>query len=228
MNMDHSSPAMSTCALLVLPPELRSEILLLVLVHQQHTPLIPLAAHLVQDPARTPKPARFCVNVLLTCKQLNAEGTPILYGSNVFSAHESLLASHPRFLLQTQPHRIALSPVTSARAISLIKRFYMHVRLDTDPRFTAAQVRESFSGAEELELEVFQSMYDSCDYGTLMLFEGVRGVGRAAVYGSVGDGQYARYLQDLMMKAEGEDVAARDEGTMGRSLGWDYRTNKVS
>ena len=225
MEMEPSIPAAPTCPLLSLPAELRSEILLLVLVHQQHTPLFPLAGHLARDPRRAPQPTRFCANVLLTCKQLNTEGTPILYGSNIFSAHESLLASHPRFLLQTQPHRIALSPVTSARAIGLIKRFYMHVRLDTDPRFTAAQVRESFSGAEELEIEVFQSMYDSCDYGTLMLFEGVRGVGRAVVYGSVGDGQYARYLQDVMMKAEGQDVAARDEGTMGRSLGWDYRTN---
>jgi hypothetical protein len=216
------------CGLLALPAELRSEILILVLVRVQQTPIIPLAGHLMPSTALAPQAPRFCANILRTCHQLRSEGEPILYGMNCFAAHDSLLADHPRFLLQTQPHRITLPPVTSPRVIKLIKRFYIHVRLDTDARFTAAQVRESFSGVEELQIEVFQSMYDSCDYGTLMLFEGVRGVGKARVYGSVGNGQYARYLEDVMMRAEGESVAAPDEHTLGRSLGWDYRvTNKT-
>ena len=62
------------------------------------------------------------------------------------------------------------------------------MRLDTDPRFTAMQVEESFTGVEELDIEVFQSMYASCDFNVLKLFEGVRGVSRAMVRGSVGDG----------------------------------------
>ncbi|KXL43298.1 hypothetical protein M433DRAFT_156146 [Acidomyces richmondensis BFW] len=149
---------------------------------------------------------RPCVNVLRTCKQANSEGTPILYGENRFHAHPSLLTALPSFLLLTRPNRITLSPVTSPRLVQLIRRYYLHVRLDTDPHFSRCQVEESFSGVEELEIEVFQAMYGSCDFSVLRLFEGVRGVGKAVVQGSVGDGKYAEWLANTMMSAPGTET----------------------
>jgi len=76
------------------------------------------------------------------------------------------------------------------------------VRLDTDPRFTASEVSAAFSGAESLEVEVWQAEYGSVDLRVLKLFEGVRGVRRARVCGSVG-GKYARWLEDVMMREVG-------------------------
>lgn len=95
------------------------------------------------------------------------------------------------------------------------------MRLDTDARFTAEQVESSFSGVEELEIEVFQSMYGSCDFTKLRLFEGVRGVNRAVVDGSVGDGKYAAWLAGIMMLPEGEEVLPYSEVYVGGHWAWD-------
>lgn len=84
------------------------------------------------------------------------------------------------------------------------------MRLDTDPRFTARQVDEAFTGVHELEIEVFQAMYGSCDFGVLRLFEGVRGVGKAVVQGSVGDGRYAAWLARTMMLPAGSPTEVCD------------------
>lgn len=80
----------------------------------------------------------------------------------------------------------------------------MQVRLDVDALYTSAAVAAAFSGAEELEVEVSQAMYDSCGIGVLRRFEGVRGVGRARVGGSVPDRRYARWLEERMMSGVGE------------------------
>lgn len=40
--------------------------------------------------------------------------------------------------------------------IDQIRKYYIVVRLDCDPRYTKTQVTESFSGVDELEVEVFQ------------------------------------------------------------------------
>ncbi|TKA73401.1 hypothetical protein B0A55_04284 [Friedmanniomyces simplex] len=173
----------SSSRLLSLPPELRNAIWSLLLVHdlevETRRPLntLPPTSHALRR-------ERVCANVLRTCKQANKEGTPILYGDNTFLAHSSLLAALPAFLLRTTPTRIVMSPVKHSRVADMIRRYYIHVRLDTDPRFTRLQAEESFTGVEELEIEVFQSMYGSCDFSVLQLFEGVRGVGKAVVQGA--------------------------------------------
>lgn len=87
-----------------------------------------------------------------------------------------------------------------------IRRWTLTVRLDTDPRFGAAEVAAAFSGAESLRVEVWQAQYRASGLGVLRLFEGVRGVGEAWVRGSVED-RYARWLERAMMSAEGEEVA---------------------
>ena len=103
----------------------------------------------------------------------------------------------------------------------MIRRYYIHVRLDIDPRFTRMQAEESFSGVEELEIEVFQAMYGSCDFSVLKLFEGVRGVGKAVVQGSVGDGKYAEFLARSMMSAPGQEIPAFSEEYIGGNKAWD-------
>ena len=86
----------------------------------------------------------------------------------------------------------------------------MSVRLDVDPRYTADKVREAFSGVEELEVDVFQAAYGSYDFGVLSLFENVRGVQRCRVYGSVGDGRYAKWLERAVCRGVGERVEGFD------------------
>ncbi|KAK5113759.1 hypothetical protein LTR85_010776 [Meristemomyces frigidus] len=205
----------SASLLLALPAELRNAILTYLLV-QNPTSITALPSHLFP---------RFCANILRTCKQVNSEGTPILYGENTFRAHSSLLATLPAFLLLTRPNRVSLPPVTFPRVAKMIRRYYIHVRLDTDPRFSKSQVEESFSGVEELEIEVFQAMYGSCDFSTLRLFEGVRGVDKAVVQGSVGDGKYAEWLSRCMMSPAGAEVEAYSERYIGGNKAWEAWQN---
>ncbi|KAI4857897.1 hypothetical protein E4T45_00597 [Aureobasidium sp. EXF-8846] len=81
-----------------------------------------------------------------------------------------------------------------------IKRWYIYLRLDIDARFTAEQLEQAFSDAEELEIEYFQPAYGYGDNGTLKLFEGIRGVGLAKVIGGSGcDAEYARSLEAMLM-----------------------------
>lgn len=184
------------CLLLQLPPEIRNQIWDLLLVQNIHlkrgTPY-----HTIPDESK--RRTRFCANVLRTCKQINAEGTPILYGENVFQAHRSLLATLPSLVLHLASDPVCCPPVTNSRVVKLIRRFHVFVRLDTDPRFSASQVEESFNGADELHIDVFQSMYGSSDFSVLKLFEGVRGVGKAKIEGSLGDRRYADWLAGVLM-----------------------------
>ncbi|KAK4899462.1 hypothetical protein LTR27_003195 [Elasticomyces elasticus] len=83
------------------------------------------------------------------------------------------------------PVRVPMPPVKHRRVADMIRRYYLYLRLDTDPRFTRLQAEESFTGVDELEIEVFQSMYGSCDFSVLHLFEGVRGVGKVLIKGSL-------------------------------------------
>ncbi|KAI7082329.1 hypothetical protein KC356_g8465 [Hortaea werneckii] len=215
----------SASALLSLPPELRNEIWRYLLVHAaspspSRREIDRKKHHHRSLAERGLREPHICTNLLRTCKQANAEATPILYGENTFNAHPSLLATLPSFLLSTLPIRVTLPPVTHPRVVHLIRKFSLHVRLDTDPRFTSSQAEESFNGVEELEIEVFQAMYGSCDFSVLELFEGVRGVGRAVVRGSVGDGRYAGWLAKSMMCLPGEKpLAFTGEECIGRRQG---------
>lgn len=197
---DNQRPAPPTSRLLALPAELRTQIWSLLLLHDPTPPPSVL-------PNNSPRPCP-SVALLRTCHQLQHEATPILYGGNIFAAHGSLLTSLPALLVTTHPHR-TLGPVTSPRLLRLITRFRLAVRLDVDARFTRRQATEAFSGVAELVVDVFQSMYGSCDFGVLRLLEDVRGVGKAGVVGSVGDGRYAAWLAEGMMLADGVE---REEG----------------
>ncbi|KAJ9637722.1 hypothetical protein H2199_007213 [Coniosporium tulheliwenetii] len=114
--------------------------------------------------------------ILATCRQAHTEGTGLLYGANTFSAHPALLTQLP-FLVK------ASRPIVCPAVVGRIRRWHVKVRLDTDPRYSAEDVRKAFSGAEEVEVDVWQTQFGAYDYGNLGLFEEVRGVGRAVVGG---------------------------------------------
>ena len=131
--------------------------------------------------------------LLEVCRMVHEEGKQILYGSNVFLAHPNLLTGLPRL-------RLYYDTVRAKPLISLIRRFHIRVRLDCDPNFSATKAENAFSGVEELTVEVFQAQYRSSNYKVLKLFEGVRGIQKASIYGSVtGFPEYVSWLQDAMM-----------------------------
>lgn len=203
----------SQCRLLQLPAELRTEIWRLLLLQRLDETCI--------DP-----PNRFCANILSTCRQINAEATPILYGENIFEAHSNLLAALPHLLLLTQPRQIkVINPVTKERTRRLIRRYFIRVRLDTDPRYTRAEVEESFNGAEELEIEVFQASYMTANLDVLRLYEGVRGVGKVTITGSLGDGKYASWLAKCMQLPPGTMTEPYFEQFIGGQPFWNAWAN---
>ena len=188
------------CRLLSLPAELRNHIWRhLLFLPPPSVPVGPSAG------VNARLDGRVCANILQACRQLNAECAPVLYGENLFSAHNSLLSALPAFLRYHTPYRAMLPPVLHGRVARLIRRYYMYLRLDVDLRFTQHDVEESFTGLEELQIEAFQSMFGAYDWSNLKLFEGVRGVRKAAVYGSVGDGKYATWLARTMESAIGDE-----------------------
>ena len=78
----------------------------------------------------------------------------------------------------------------------MIHRYHIRIRLDCDPNFSAKAAKESFDGMDELTIEAFQAQYGSSDHGVLELFEGIRGVKQAKVYGSVtAFPEYVRWLR---------------------------------
>jgi hypothetical protein len=206
----------------MLPPELRNQIWSLLLIQntRQH-----YGSFVLIDLEASKQRSRFCANVLRTCKQINAEGTPILYGENIFSAHRNLLATLPSFVLDLRSEPICCRPVLSMRVAKLIRRFHVFVRLDTDPRYSPRQVEESFSGVDDLHIDVFQSMYGSCDFSVLSLFEGVRGVKRVKIDGSLGDRRYANWLADTIKLPPGQVPEPFHEECVGGVKAWDAWTH---
>lgn len=130
--------------------------------------------------------------ILSTCRKIHEEAADLLYTTPVFHAHPSLLASLPHL-------SSAARPVLYPSVISKIKRWQLNLRLDTDPRFTMAQATAAFSGAEYLQIRVWQSMFDGADCSVLRLFLGVRGVKVAKVGGSAKP-ELARWLEKRMME----------------------------
>jgi len=104
--------------------------------------------------------------------------------------------------------------------VDMIRRFHIRVRLDCDPYYKREAVKEVFSGAEQLEVEVFRSSWGVGGYESLEGFVEIRGVGRARVHGSLG-AKFARWLEGCMESKEGAEVGMleSDEGFVERY--WD-------
>lgn len=184
-----------------LPGEIRNQIYELLLV----VPAIPDSHALGQTPRVHP-------SILAVCRQTYHEAIKILYGSNTFIAHNSLLSSLPQL-------RRWLGPVKSPSLISLITRFYIFIRLECDPRFTALEAHAAFSGAELLTIEVSQSQFRGSDHRVLKLFEDIRGVKKARVFGSVsGFREYAAWLERAMMSPAGSKLLMLEEAPISVRL----------
>ncbi len=97
------------------------------------------------------------------------------------------------------------------------------MRLECDARFSAEDAERTFSGKEELTVECFQSQFRGSGNEVLRLFEGIRGVRKARVFGSIGDWpEYVRGLEKAMMSPVGtvvelkrDDEVMVDEGVAG-------------
>ncbi|KAK7519306.1 uncharacterized protein IWZ02DRAFT_433845 [Phyllosticta citriasiana] len=217
-----------TSPFLRLPGELRNQIY----EHLLTSPSLPS----LQQKARNCHTATACSKlpradihpaILSTCRQIHAEATPILYARNTFAAHPSLLAKMPHLV---RPSR----PVLANSVINQIRHWRVAVRLDTDALYSAADVAASFSGADSLELDVWQAAFsDACDYAALRLFEDVRGVGRVKINGAV-EPRFAHWLELVMMSPpDSDDDLARGastpayvecDGEDGRRMPTDLRT----
>ncbi|KAF2031160.1 hypothetical protein EK21DRAFT_63872 [Setomelanomma holmii] len=130
--------------------------------------------------------------ILSTCRKIHEEATDLLYTTHIFHAHPTLLASLPHLTSSAKP-------VLYPTMLGKIKRWQLTIRLDTDPRFTMSQATAAFSGAEYLEIRVWQSMFDGADCSVLRLFLGIRGVKVAKVGGSANP-ELANWLEKRMMQ----------------------------
>ncbi|KAF7953430.1 uncharacterized protein EAE97_000829 [Botrytis byssoidea] len=160
---------------------------------------------LIIPPISTPRPLgsdpHIYQQILSVCRRVHDEAEQILYGSNVFIAHPNLLTGLPRL-------RWKYDTISSTRLISIIKKYYIIVRLDCDPNFSAKKAEEAFSEVDELTIMVEQSAFRGSDYKVLRLFEDVRGVKNVRIYGSVtGFPAYVEWLQGVMMTPMNVDVA---------------------
>lgn len=179
---------MPTLTFLSLPGEIRNQIYYqLLLVPSLSIP------RLLGDPPLYP-------HIVSVCRKVYSEAQQILYGFNTFLAHPSLLNGLPRL-------RLYYSTISSPSLISLIRKYHIRVRLDCNPSFSVRNARDAFTGMEELTIEVFQAQYSSSSYRVLRLFEQIRGVKQARIYGSVtGFPEYVEWLQDTMTSPKDVEV----------------------
>ncbi|KAF3042917.1 hypothetical protein E8E12_006518 [Didymella heteroderae] len=127
-----------------LPAELRNQIYEELLCANTPIKLLELSSR-----SRIPAPAPTYPAILATCKRIYEEAKDLLYTTHIFHAHPSLLTALPHLMTTSKP-------VLYPTVLSKIKRWQLTIRLDTDPRFTAAQATSAFSGAEFLELKAWQ------------------------------------------------------------------------
>lgn len=187
--------------LMTLPLELRLQIYSHLLTYEELTP--------ADDPPAGYVP-RVHPAILSACRQSHDEATALLYTLNTFTAHDSMLSGFPRL----RPGYGGF--VTSRAMAALVRRHALRLRLDVKPRFTAADAARAFSGAESLDLTVWQAQFRCAGHEVLALFEDVRGVGRVTITGSTaGFDEYARWLERRMTLPVGEGLGETYEGEMG-------------
>ncbi|KAI1398103.1 hypothetical protein F4819DRAFT_498975 [Hypoxylon fuscum] len=184
--------------LLTLPAEIRLEILKHLLILPSDAP--PPSTNAYYHYGQPSLPSQLHPAILRANRQLHAEGLPLLYRCNTFLAHNMLLTLLPRL-------RRAYGPVLSEQLANLIQRFHICVRLDAEPGYNREKATAQLTGKEEVVLEAWQAMWRGSGPDVLRLFEGVRGVRRAKVLGSIGGFEdYAKWLEHAMMCEVGTKV----------------------
>ncbi|KAH7318681.1 hypothetical protein B0I35DRAFT_432704 [Stachybotrys elegans] len=183
-----SSPSPSPKApLLTIPLELRLEI---------YSYLLSLPPYYKYEY----RPSHVHPNLLLANRQINWEATPLLYASNTFLAHPTLLASFPRL-------RAWYMPIRVESVVPRIRRFHIQVQLDCDVPYDRRDVARAFSGIDELTIDLVQSMFMGSGYTNLRRFEAVRGVHRVTILGSTtGFDEYIAWLQKAMTSDPGAAI----------------------
>lgn len=143
--------------------------------------------------------------ILLASRQINYEATPFLYSENMFVAHPALLASFPRL-------RSWYPPMREANAlVPLIRRFHVEVPLDMELPYDRAAAAKSFTGVDELSIDLRQSLFLSVSCHNLTVFDAVRGVNKVYIGGSTtGFDDYIAWLKDAMTSPIGAEVAPFD------------------
>lgn len=137
-------------------------------------------------------------NILLACKKVFEEGVSILYGENFFRAHHIFLTK-----TITAPER--RGRITDPHIISQVRRFRISVILDNIPLYTPEDLKEAFSGLDDLGVEVIRSPFGPYGYFALEGYTQIRGVRRASVYGLI-DQELARRLERRMQSDEREEL----------------------
>jgi hypothetical protein len=151
---------------------------------------------------------RISPRILRVCRAINQEATQILYGLNIFLVNNKFVSSQPRL-------RLYYNPVRNTNIVSLIRRYHIRVRLDTDALFSAEQLTETFSGLDELTIDIFQARFGSSDNKVLKLFEGIRGVKKARIIGNLTYVQeYANWLLYSIMTPVGCEVTESVEAVL--------------
>ncbi|KAI0532674.1 hypothetical protein GGR58DRAFT_489442 [Xylaria digitata] len=200
--------------LLNLPLEIRLEIYTHLLTTPPDSSSYPLSTSSLPSPPQSPapffiqqtRPSRLYPSILCTCRQLHAECVFVLYSSNTFLAHTSLLTTFPSYFSPSQPRK-PYAPVRNASLASLVTRFRVRLRLDAEPQFGRDEATAQFSGKSEVVIEAWQAEWRGAGPDSLRLFEGVRGVRTARVTGSTsGFEEYARWLERAMMAGIGDYV----------------------
>ncbi|UPK93472.1 hypothetical protein LCI18_004407 [Fusarium solani-melongenae] len=157
-------------------------------------------------------------SLLRTNRQIHDEATDLLYGSNTFLAHPTLLTSFPRL-------RAWYGPIKESSIIPRIRRFHTQVRLDVDLPYEADAVTEAFSGLDELSIDVVQAMFLGVGYRNLRKFEGVRGVKKVRITGSTTG--FEDYVQWLKMAMMSEPDAKIPDFVPQQQAGWVQRLANV-
>ncbi|KAL9471537.1 hypothetical protein ACSS6W_009478 [Trichoderma asperelloides] len=217
--MTLSSPSKPKVGFMSLPLELRFQIYSLLLT----IPPRPHAESTSHDMAacNSEAPVYVYPAILLANRQINWEATPFLYSENMFVAHPTLLASFPRL-------RSWYPPMREANAlVPLIHRFHVQVPLDVELPYDRAAVAKSFTGVDELSLDLRQSVFLSVSCNNLTLFDAVRGVNKVYISGSTtGFEDYIAWLKDAMTSPIGAEVAPFEAHTQSPWAGiWSKHSN---
>lgn len=148
--------------------------------------------------------------ILSVCRQIHFETLPILYSQNLFIAHPKLLTSFPKL----RPWNSAsIAGEASVPGLRMVKKWWLVVRLDCGPFWGRETVTRAFTGMDEVVVQVTQSDFGGSGYDNLSMFEGVRGVKRARVFGSIyGFEGYVRWLERSMRTPQGGEVVKYVEG----------------
>jgi hypothetical protein len=94
----------------------------------------------------------------------------------------------------------------------MIRRYYILLRIDCHASFTKEQATKAFTGMEELTIEVWQAQFWNSDYEALTRFEGVRGVRRVKIIGSISQFKgFVEWLRNTMMMPVGSIVDGFEE-----------------